>query len=539
MDVGADPGQGGADTLAGFQGSSATFDADLSGGFGGTLDFDQFGVQNGTQPGGSFDGSEMGGGTLDRLDTFDRPEHDLMLPGELPALDSPDTRFSMGQGLEFLNDPFGSGSERSPLDELSPPLAHDEERPSLGLDDEVPLILLDDGAESLAAALPTNDQVVDPPFLGGDDAFAIGAATPEADPNDPVERLRQRALSEDNPSLRRELAEALVERGDREGGLAELELAMIGFERGGDLDAAESIADEIIRLNPNSVRHHQKRVEYAFRTNDKPRLGQAYLELADSLFRTGQQDKARSVYQRVLELAPDDVRAQAALSAFVEPAPPPAPAKKPAKPQKEQSGVFRRYTAEPSKAEPAPAPSRPTADDDSLVNLGDWLRSEEGPRSTRMVVDERAPSGDEQADFGEMLRKFKQGVAQNIEEEDHESHYDLGVAYKEMGLLDEAISEFQKALRGTQYRVRTYEALGQCFLEKSQFSVAATVLGRALSEVGYGDEQLVGVLYLLGYASEALQRWDVALASYRRVYAVDIGFRDVASRIAALQRVAT
>ena len=525
--------------LAGFQGGSASFDADLSGGFGGTIDLEHFGIQNGDQP----DALDGGGlGALDRLDTFERPEHDLMLPGELPALDSPDTRFSTAQDIEFMNDPFGSTSEPSALGELAPSMEHEEERPSLGLDDEVPLILLDDGAESLAGTVPLSGQAVDTPFYGGDDAFAIGAATPEADPDDPLEQLRQRVLADDsNPSLRRELAEALVERGDREGGLAELETAMIGFERGGDLDAAESVADEIIRLNPNSVRHHQKRVEYAFRTNDKPRLGEAYLELADALFRTGQQDKARSVYQRVLELAPDDVRAQAALSAFVDPSAPAAAANKPAKPQKEQSGVFRRYTAEPQKAEPPPAPSRPTpmADGDSLVNLGDWLRSEEGPRSTRMVVDERAPSGDEQADFGEMLRKFKQGVAQNIEEEDHESHYDLGVAYKEMGLLDEAIAEFQKALRGAHHRVRTYEALGQCFLEQSQFPVAATVLGRALSEAGYGDEQLVGVLYLLGYASEALQQWDVALNCYQRVYAVDIGFRDVASRIAALQRVTT
>ena len=66
--------------------------------------------------------------------------------------------------------------------------------------------------------------------------------------------------------LRRRLAEALLEAGDREGGLRELETAMLGFERADDLDAASSLVDEIVRLNPASVRHHQKRVEYAFRT---------------------------------------------------------------------------------------------------------------------------------------------------------------------------------------------------------------------------------------------------------------------------------
>jgi tetratricopeptide (TPR) repeat protein len=275
------------------------------------------------------------------------------------------------------------------------------------------------------------------------------------------------------------------------------------------------VADEIIRLTPNSVRHHQKRVEYAFRAADKPRLAEAYLELADSLFRAGHADKARAVYQRVLELAPDDPRAQAALSTFE---PPP------------------RQQPTPTAVRSVRRESVPVNNDD-FVNLSDWLAEDQAPKSTRMVVDEEAPTGDEEADFADMLRKFKQGVADNVDDEDFESHYDLGVAYKEMGLVDEAIAEFQKALRGATGRVRTYEALGQCFLEKQQFQVAATILSRALNEQGIGDDQLVGVLYLLGYCSEALRAQADALAYYQRVFAVDIQFRDVADRLARLDKV--
>ena len=65
-----------------------------------------------------------------------------------------------------------------------------------------------------------------------------------------------------------------------------------------------------------------------------------------------------------------------------------------------------------------------------------------------MQVEDPKPTGDEQADFDEMLRRFKRGVAENVEAEDYEAHYDLGVAYKEMGLVDEAIAQFQKSLRG-------------------------------------------------------------------------------------------
>jgi tetratricopeptide (TPR) repeat protein len=349
--------------------------------------------------------------------------------------------------------------------------------------------------------------------------------------------------------LRRQLAEALLDDGDRDAGLRELEASMIGLERAQDLEGARSMADEIIRLNPNSVRHHQKRVEYAFRTSDRARLPEAYLELADALFRSGQADKARAVYQRVLELAPDDARAQAALSAFGDPvvtaAPEPTPPAPPAAPREMPSREApSRETPSAAAASVRPAPNvrrrpsgpKPAASEPGqFVNLGDWLRDDEAPKSTRMVIDDEK-TGDPEADFADMLRQFKHGIAQNVAEEDHESHYDLGVAYKEMGLLDEAISEFQKALRGPGHRVRTYEALGQCFIEKQQFQVAATILSRALDEPGVTDDQLVGVLYLLGYASEALMRWEAAIGYYQRVFAVDIQFRDAGQRLTRLER---
>jgi tetratricopeptide (TPR) repeat protein len=163
------------------------------------------------------------------------------------------------------------------------------------------------------------------------------------------------------------------------------------------------------------------------------------------------------------------------------------------------------------------------------------LREDEEPRSTRMVVGDEEPSGDEEADFADMLEKFKRGLAENVDAEDYESHYDLGVAFREMGLLDESIAQFQRALRGTKNRVRTLEALGQCFVERSQFQVAINVLERALTEGGSSDENLVGVLYLLGYASEALHKYSEAVAYYQRVFMVDIQFRDVTTRIAALE----
>lgn len=346
-----------------------------------------------------------------------------------------------------------------------------------------------------------------------------------------VELLQAMADADpDDHAVRRRLAEAMLDAGDRESGLRELEAAMIGAERGEDLDSAASLADEIVRLNPESVRHHQKRVEYAFRLNERGRLIEAYLELADALFRAGQMEKSRAIYQRVIDLAPDDIRAQAALESFprAESAPAPAaPAKSVGRPP--SAGAARAASS------PTTRPEVPVAADDDFVNLGDWLRGDAVQKSTRMVVPEQEPTGDEEADFQDMLRKFKQGIAENVDEEDHQSHYDLGVAYKEMGLLDEAIAEFQKALRAPSNRVPTYEALGACFIEKEQYTMAATLLARALNEKGVSDDNLVGVLYLLGRCAEARQQHDEALEYYQRVFVVDIQFRDVGERLAAVE----
>ena len=342
------------------------------------------------------------------------------------------------------------------------------------------------------------------------------------------------ALSEADPddhALRRRLAEAMLESGDRDGGLHELESAMVGFERNDDLVAASKLADEIVLLNPASVRHHQKRVEYAFRTNDRSQLIEAYLQLADALFRAGQVDKSRAIYQRVIDLSPEDQRAQAALESF----PDEPSAELPVPPSSRQTVGIPRASS-PAAARPSAPVATP---DEEYINLGDWLRDDEAPKDTRMVVAEQEPTGDEEADFQDMLKKFKQGISENVEAEDHQSHYDLGVAFKEMGLLDEAISEFQKALRAPANRVPTYEALGLCFIEKEQYPMAATILGRALHEPGMSESQLIGVLYLLGRCAQERGQRDAAIEFYQRVFVVDIQFQDVGERLAAVEGAAT
>jgi tetratricopeptide (TPR) repeat protein len=153
-----------------------------------------------------------------------------------------------------------------------------------------------------------------------------------------------------------------------------------------------------------------------------------------------------------------------------------------------------------------------------------------------MRIQDEEPTGDEQKDFQQMLSAFKRGIEANVGEEDFQSHYDLGVAYKEMGLLDEAIAEFQKALRSSEGRLKSSEALGLCFFEKGQHTVAETILRRGLDLPAHSDAERVGLLYWLGRTLEEQGRGPAALEAYHRVFAVDINFHDVNQRVAALSQ---
>jgi tetratricopeptide (TPR) repeat protein len=359
----------------------------------------------------------------------------------------------------------------------------------------------------------------------GDQAGSLVFSNIEETPAAPgIEELESRvADNPDDPDAHHALGEALIEQGDRERGIEELDLATSGFENSGNLAQARDLVDEVLRLDPNSVRHRQKAVEFAFKAGDKAKLIDAYLELADALLRSVLPDKARAVYARVAEHDPRNERAKGALSML---APAVAPSGKP-------EGKVKAKDAKMKVRDEA-------ALDGDFVDLGSMLMEEEdeGPpaKDTRMTIEDEEPTGDEEQDFQDMLARFKQGIDENIDETDFQSHYDLGVAFKEMGLLDEAIAELQKALRAPEGKLRTSEMLGICFFEKGAFGVAESILRRGLDLPASGDQERLGVLYWLGRALEQQGKKADARDLYGRVFAVDIRFLDAEQRVKALAK---
>jgi tetratricopeptide (TPR) repeat protein len=153
-----------------------------------------------------------------------------------------------------------------------------------------------------------------------------------------------------------------------------------------------------------------------------------------------------------------------------------------------------------------------------------------------------APAG-ESGPLKEVFDEFRAELGEmGAEDEDLETHYNLGIAFREMGLLEEAISEFQKVAkandqgRAFRYSMQCCTLLGLAFMEKGQPSIAAIWYERALLTKGMDPESILALRYDLGVAQESAGEPAAALKSFSQVYAMNIDYRDVAERIAALQK---
>jgi pilus assembly protein FimV len=157
---------------------------------------------------------------------------------------------------------------------------------------------------------------------------------------------------------------------------------------------------------------------------------------------------------------------------------------------------------------------------------------------------EEKPSGPvEHSPLKEVFDDFRAELGEmGAEDEDLETHYNLGIAFREMGLVDEAISEFQKVAKATdsgkpfRYVMQCCTLLGLAFTEKGQPGIAAIWYERALRVPGIEPESILALRYDLGVAQESAGEPEAALKSFSQVYAMNIDYRDVADRIAALQK---
>jgi tetratricopeptide (TPR) repeat protein len=205
-----------------------------------------------------------------------------------------------------------------------------------------------------------------------------------------------------------------------------------------------------------------------------------------------------------------------------EPSREPAPASVPEARPVASAPAASTVTAEPVRGAPISVPAAPS--------------KSTGAGSPLPPIDTSDP-------LHQVFEEFRSELGEiDTAEEDIETHYNLGVAYREMGLLEEAVSEFQKVAKASdrdqtfRYALQCCTLLGLIFMEKGQPAIAAMWYQRALRIPDLDRETQLALHYDLGISQDLAGDAAAAQRSFAEVYATNIDYRDVADRLAALDK---
>jgi len=144
------------------------------------------------------------------------------------------------------------------------------------------------------------------------------------------------------------------------------------------------------------------------------------------------------------------------------------------------------------------------------------------------------PPREQQIDVDEVFAKFKQGVKAQISDNDSATHYDLGVAYKEMGLLADAAREFELASSDPKRECNCLAMMGMMYRERGELDRAAEAYVKALNAAHKTVGQEVSLYYDLGVIYEMKNDPDEAVYYFQRITRRDPGYRDVSQRLKVL-----
>jgi tetratricopeptide (TPR) repeat protein len=157
---------------------------------------------------------------------------------------------------------------------------------------------------------------------------------------------------------------------------------------------------------------------------------------------------------------------------------------------------------------------------DALLETGE---GEEMHDATNVV--EKVQSVDE------LFSAFREGVEKQVQGDDYDTHYNLGIAYKEMMLLEPAVEEFKKAMVDPERTQECCSMLSICELELGNQEAAIEWLNKGIHAPGFPPEDSIGLRYDLGELFSSMGRQEEAKIEYMAVHELDPDYREVAARL--------
>ena len=196
--------------------------------------------------------------------------------------------------------------------------------------------------------------------------------------------------------------------------------------------------------------------------------------------------------------------------------------------------VSRPPAASVAAVEPVQSPDDLFDDEgpEDYIDLAKEL--EEELAEEEAMVEEATGRGKGEALLDEVFKEFQKGVAEQLSDEDSDTHFNLGIAYKEMGLLKEAISEFQIASHDPAFFVEACSMIGVCANELNRHDEAAEWYQKALVAPDLSTDARTALRYELASAFEKAGKIEEAVDLFEEIRSVDPAYRDVSGHLAAL-----
>ena len=377
-------------------------------------------------------------------------------------------------------------------DEATNSSSETPERPALQIvGEDVDLSLDEVTAESeVAPKTPVEEKEpkvfsLDGGLKPGPEPAAHAESEPEPEPEpEPESELELKPESKAEPAkeegAEEVTADVLRARGMRymeenDGMRAQRELmraASLYFEEARSAEAGD-LYETVVKMDPNHLEALRGLVEIAHINGEKAKMAHWGSEFGDVLLAREKYAEAKVQFERVLAFDPHNVKSHSRLKRL-----------------KTIAGV-----KDASFGELVPTPSEV-----------------EGAQVT--IRDDESSTSQSALDLNQILDEFRAAVVERIPADDSQSHYDLGMTFKEMGLIEEAAVEFETASQNEENRLASMEMLAECYLHLNRAEEAIQLYEQILVQE---ESSNVQTFLQLGRAREALGQWDQAAEEYNQV----------------------
>lgn len=167
----------------------------------------------------------------------------------------------------------------------------------------------------------------------------------------------------------------------------------------------------------------------------------------------------------------------------------------------------------------------------SIMPEADFEFVEEVSKGLQLQVSD----ADEALNVDALFSGFTQSNDNVAVVEDSDTHFDLGIAYREMGLYDEAIDEFRRAQVNPYKECMASTLIGVCFRDKGDAAQAIKEFKRGLQSSRKTESEELALYYELGSTYDLMQDSKEARYYFEIVAKRDPTFRRVRDRLQRLR----